>query len=227
MGTVANQMLHDPGLFEIIESTRAIKRLHPEPVPLELLRRVLHAGTQGPSGLNTQPWEFLVVRETAPKRFVQERYLHHCRALFQESLDAMANEDTPHARMLRTVFHLAEHLHEVPVLLFACGHRDWPFWVAEEDRVGAAPPPYGSIFPSVQNMLLACRALGLGASVTTIHRTFEDELAAYFGVPDEVSMVALLPIGFPRGRFGPVTRKPAEALTHFEHWRNDAPQEEQ
>ena len=226
MTSTAAHPVPEPGLFEILHSTRAIKRLHPEPVPLELLRRVLRAGTQGPSGLNTQPWEFLVVREAAAKRFVQARYLHHCRALFQSELDAVSGDDTPHARMLRTVFHLAEHLDQVPVLLFACGHRDWPFWVPRSERDGAAPPPYGSIFPSVQNMLLACRALGLGASVTTIHRMFEAELAEYFGVPGDVSIVALLPIGFPKGRFGPVTRQPAEELTHFDRWEHRVPEEE-
>ncbi len=211
-------MTAEPGIFEIIDTTRAMKRLKPDPVPLELLRKVLDAGTRAPSGVNTQPWEFVVVRDAATKKWIQERYLHFTRARFGAPVEALEEVDTPHARMLRTVMHLAEHLHEVPVLLFVCGHRDWPAAVPVEKRTGKAPPPYGSIYPCAQNILLACRAVGLGASLTTIHHMFEEELAQHLGVPDGVSLVAMLPIGFPEGRFGPVTRKPAHELTHFDRW---------
>ena len=176
---------------------------------------MLHAGTQAPSGINTQTWEFLVVCDLDTKKWVQERYLRFAKERFGDVAESL---NTPHARMLRTVMHLAEHLHEAPVLLFVCGHRDWPAAVPIEERVGVAPPPYGSIYPCVQNILLACRAVGLGASLTTIHHMFEDELAMKLGVPSEVSLVALLPIGFPQGRFGSVTRKPARELTHFDRW---------
>lgn len=212
--------MSDPGFFEILENTRAIKRLRPDPVPLQLIRRVLDAGTKAPSGVDTQPWEFLVVRDRETKRWIQQRYLHFTTQRFGNEVDSLAEADSPHARMLRTVMHLAKHLHEVPVLLFVCGHRDWPAAVPPIERVGPAPPPYGSIYPCAQNILLACRAVGLGASLTTVHHMFEHELAARLGVPDAVSLVALLPIGFPRGRFGPVTRKPAPEVTHFDGWGN-------
>ncbi len=208
----------EPGIFEILGSTRAMKRLKPDPVPEELLRKMLDAGTKAPSGVNTQPWEFLVVRDPETKKWIQERYLHFTQERFGPLVESLEGVDTPHARMLRTVMHLAEHLHEVPVLLFVCGHRDWPAAVPVEKRISKPPAPYGSIYPCVQNILLACRAVGLGASVTTMHHMFEEELAEQLGVPDDVSLVALLPVGFPQGRFGPVTRKPAEELTHFDRW---------
>ncbi len=213
----------EPGFFEILNTTRAIKRLKPDPVPAELIHKVLDAGTKAPSGVNTQPWEFLVVSDEEGKKFVQQRYLRYANERFGTLVDSLAGDDSPHTRMLRTVLHLAEHLHEAPVLLFVCGHRDWPATVPPEKRIGKAPPPYGSIYPCVQNILLACRALGLGASLTTMHRMFEDELHERFGVPAEVAMVALIPIGFPRGKFGPVRRTPAEALTHFERWGHRGP----
>ena len=156
--------------------------------------------------------------EEGGKKFVQERYLRYTNERFRTLVDSLAGDNSPHARMLRTVLHLAEHLHEAPVLLFVCGHRDWPATVHRERRVGKAPPPYGSIYPCVQNILLACRALGLGASLTTIHQMFEDELHERFRVPEEVAIVALIPIGFPVGKFGPVRRTPAAELTHFDHW---------
>jgi nitroreductase len=208
----------EPGFFEILNSTRAMKRLKPDPVPLELIQRVLDAGTKAPSGVNTQPWEFLLVRDPQIKRWVQERYLHFATERFGTQAAIEKRTATPHTRMLRTVMHLAEHLHEAPVLLFVCGHRDWPAAVPMHQRVGKAPPPHGSIYPCVQNILLACRAVGLGASLTTIHHMFEEELAIRLGVPDTVSLVALLPIGHPHGRFGPVTRTPASDLTHFDRW---------
>ncbi len=210
--------MSDPGFFEILDSTRAIKRLKPDPVPLELIRKVLDTGTKAPSGVNTQPWEFLVVRDPDAKKWVRERYLHFAKERFGALAESLEGIDTPHARMLRTVMHLAEHLHEAPVLLFVCGHRDWPAAVPVENRVGKAPPPCGSIYPCVQNILLTCRAVGLGASLTTLHHMFEDELAQRLAVPEDVSIVALLPIGYPKGNFGPVTRVPAEQLTHFDRW---------
>ena len=86
--------------------------------------------------------------------------------------------------------------------------------------MGLAPPSAGSIYPAVQNLLLACRGLGLAASLTTVHQMFEDELYEYFGIPDEYGIVATIPIGYPQGRFGPVSRHPFRSKTHFEHWGN-------
>ena len=210
----------EPGLFEIINTTRAMKRLKPDPVPVELIRKVLDAGTKAPSGENTQLWEFVVIQEADGKRFIQERYQQFAEQRFRAQVDAFTGDTSPHARMLRTVLYLAEHLHEVPVLLLVCGHRDWPAAVPAEQRVGQAPPSYGSIYPCVQNILLACRALGLGASLTTIHHMFEEELHQRFGIPDDLGIVAMIPIGYPQGKFGPVSRRPAEELTHFDTWGN-------
>jgi len=217
--------MSDPGFFEVIESTRAMKRLRKDAVPLALIRRVIDIGTKAPSGVNTQPWEFVVVQDAVKKRWIQRRYLRFASERFGDVVASNRHADTPYARMLRTVMYLAEHLDEVPVLLFVCGHRDWPAAVPVDERIGQAPPPYGSVYPCAQNILLACRALGLGASLTTIHHMFEPELAEYLEVPEDVSLVALLPIGFPKGRFGPVTRIPGQRLTHFDRWGHSEPEE--
>ncbi len=128
-------------------------------------------------------------------------------------------------RQLRALQFQTEHLHEFPLLLLlllllllVCGLRDWPFRVPQEERVGKAPPNYGAVYPCVQNILLACRAVGLGAALTTMHQVFEDELAERFGIPDEYGVVSTIPIGYPLGKFGPVTRKPAAEVTWFERW---------
>ena len=103
-------------------------------------------------------------------------------------------------------------------MIFICGERDWPMAVAESDRVGLAPPSPASVYPCVQNILLGCRAKGLGASLTTMHQVFEAELIELMDIPETHGIVAVLPIGYPEGNFGPVTRQPSAELTHFDRW---------
>jgi nitroreductase len=210
-------MGEDPGVFEIMHSLRSMRRLENDPVPPEMIRKILDAGIRAPSGQNTQRWAFLVVTEPDGKEFFGERYHHWMNARFGDMLEDV-NYATPLGRSVKAAMYLAEHVHEAPVLLMVCGKRDWPFSVAEKDRVGVAPPSYGSIYPCVQNILLACRALGLGASLTTMHQMFEDELHERFGIPADYGVVATIPIGFPKGKFGPVSREPVETKTHYERW---------
>lgn len=215
-------MHDDPGLFDTIHSLRAMRRLKPDPVPDALLQKVLAAGVCAPSGQNLQRWAFLVVTDADGRRFFGDRYLHWMRNRFADALRTV-DYATPAGRTISAAMHLAEHMHEAPVLLFCCGRRDWPFAVPPEARVGKAPPSYGSIYPCVQNILLACRGLGLGASLTTMHQMFEDEMHAFYGIPPDFGVVAVIPIGFPQGRFGPVSREPATRKTHFNRWGGSRP----
>lgn len=212
-------MSNDPGVFETMHTLRSMRRLKTDPVPAEMIHKILDAGIRAPSGQNTQRWAFLVLTEADGKKFFGERYHHWMVERFGDML-ADVNYATPLGRSVKAAMHLAEHMHEAPVLLMVCGKRDWPFSVAEEDRVGVAPPSYGSIYPCVQNILLACRALGLGASLTTMHQMFEEEMHERFSIPTDYGVVATIPIGFPLGKFGPVSREPIETKTHFERWGN-------
>ena len=214
--------MDDCNLFEIIDTTRSMRRLKPDPIPDALIERIVSAGTKAPNGQNTQPWAFLVVRDPAAKRFLRERYLAVMKRAMGERRPA-PDERSRGARTMRAAWHLAEHLHEAPVLLLVCGKRDWPFAVAREDQRGLAPPSYGSTYPAVQNILLACRALGLGATLTTMHQMFEAELRERLGIPDDYGVVAMIPIGYPSGRFGPVRRRPLHEVTHLDHWGNSWP----
>ena len=209
-------------LFEIIDTTRSMRRLKPDPVPDEAIERIVRAGTRAPSGQNTQPWAFVVVREAGAKRFLQQHYLAVMERAMGERRPAPEDRSRS-ARGMRAAWHLATHLHETPVLLLVCGERDWPFAVAPEERRGLAPPSYGSTFPAVQNILLACRALGLGATLTTLHQMFEAELRERFGIPDTYGVVAMIPIGYPAGRFGPVRRRPVREVTHLDRWGSPWP----
>ena len=223
MGTVvAGSGGRTMNVFEAMHTLRAMRRLKPDPVPDDLLRQVLDAAVCAPSGQNSQRWAFLVVTEADDKRWFGERYEHWLKNRFATQIERR-DETGAAGRTLRAALHLAEHLHEAPVLLFCCGRRDWPFVVKAEDRKGLAPPSHGSIYPAVQNILLACRALGLGASLTTMHQMFEAEMHAHFGIPADRGVVAVIPIGYPAGRFGPITRTPAPRKTHFNRWGRARP----
>ncbi|MBI4695339.1 MAG: nitroreductase family protein [Gammaproteobacteria bacterium] len=215
-------MTTTPDVFELMHTMRAMRRLKPDPVPDGIIRKILDAAVCAPSGQNLQRWAFLVVTDDADKRFFGERYAWWMENRFAGEF-AKIDPATAQGRVMRSARHLAQHMHEAPVLLFCCGRRDWPFAVAPEDRRGLAPPSYGSIYPAVQNVLLACRALGLGASLTTMHQMFEPELHAHFGIPESYGVVAVIPIGWPRGRFGPITREPAPRKTHFDRWGGRRP----
>ena len=215
-------MEDDPRFFDLVGSVRAMRRLRPDPVADELLFKVLNAGVQAPSGMNTQPWSFLVLRKPEDKQWFGERYKT---AIESRCGDFRLEDDdtSPMARQIRALHYQMNHMPQSPILLVVCGLRDWPFKVPEAERVGLAPPNFGAVYPCVQNILLACRAVGLGAALTTMHQVFEDELMERFQIPVEYGVVVTIPIGYPIGRFGPVQRRPAEEVTYFDRW-GDRPQ---
>jgi nitroreductase len=214
---------HNPPFFDLVGDMRAMRRLKPDPVPLEQLQRVLEAGVKAPSGMNSQPWSFLAIQDADGKRWFADHYRAGIESRFGR-LDVPEGDASPMARQLRALRYQVDHMQEFPLLLLVCGLRDWPFRVPEEQRVGLAPPNYGAIYPCVQNILLACRALGLGAALTTMHQVFEEALHERFGIPLEYGVVVTIPIGIPIGCFGPVRRKPAADVTYFGTWGNrDAP----
>lgn len=198
----------DVPLLHGIRTTRAIRRLKPDPVPAALIRKVCEAGTFAPSGGNRQPWRFIAVTEPERRAWVAERYRRVFLAYIQPAVEAARDPAYPESkrRNLRAAIHLAEHLHEVPVLLFVAG------WT----RRGA--PQTQALFPAIQNVLLACRAVGLGASLTTVHLAFGHELDAWLGLPENCPTCALLPIGWPRGRFWQPPRRPVDECLFWERY---------
>jgi nitroreductase len=211
-------MEDNPGFFDLVGNVRAMRRLKPNPVPRELLERVLEAGVQAPSGQNTQPWSFLVLQGTEEKAWFAERYREAIETRSGGRINPAPADDSRLARQMRAMRYQIDHMHEFPVLLVICGKRDWPFRVPPEERVGLAPPNYGAVYPCVQNILLACRAVGLGAALTTMHQMFESDMCERFGIPESYGIVVTMPIGYPIGHFGPVRRKPATGVTYYDAW---------
>lgn len=198
-------------LFEIIATTRSMRRLKPDPVPSELIRKILEAGTAAPSGGNMQRWRFLVVTDPKVKQAVGSYY----KRAWDETVYPRYSAGDPapgtsperFRRMLDAAQHLAGHIHEAPVWIVPC-------------MAGASPSRTAgsSIYPAVQNMLLAARALGLGATLTTLYLAFEKEVESILSLPADVHSYALLPIGYPIGRFGPVRRVPLAEIVYRDRW---------
>lgn len=205
----------EPGIFEIIHSTRSMRRLKPDPVPDDLIEEILRAGQAAPSGGNNQSWAFIVVKDPGVKQQVQGFYRKawdgSLGPYYARQLEAM--EPGPacdkYQRQVDATFYLTEHLHEAPVWIVACHSTPG-------GRINYATGP--SIYPAVQNVLLAIRALGLGSTLTVRHMEFHDDVDAVFGLPEDVRSFAILPIGYPMGRFGPVGRKPLDDIVYRDRW---------
>lgn len=207
-----------PDLFEILHTTRAMRRLKPDPVPDELIRKILEAGAAAANGGNFQRWRFLVVKDPAIKQAVQTWY----KKAFDEVVGPRYASSAPppgvtqerYARQHAAVEYLTEHFYEAPVWIVACLEEG----TAAPNRWSGA-----SIYPAVQNMLLAARALGLGSTLTTRHLLHEKEAEAALGLPPGVHSYAILPIGWPMGNFGPVGRGDLSQIVFQDRWGEPYP----
>lgn len=218
------------GVFEAIHTARALRRLKPDPVPDELITRILDSAIRAPSASNVQNWAFVVVKDAGQRRRVADIYrkaFTMMSTIFRDRRPAPHQTQASYSRMMGAADRLANHLHEVPVMIVAglmvpaATHQPSPENAA---RVAAARPLISgaSIYPAVQNMLLACRALGLGSVLTTIHAYYNDEVRAVLDLPAEFMTYAMLPIGYPEEGFGhgPVKRRPLTEVASVDRWGN-------
>jgi nitroreductase len=206
------------GLFETIYSARAIRHFRADPVPHELLTRILEAAIQAPSAGNRQNWLFVVVTDEAQRRkigdiyrrastWVREVYLSNSRPAH------MAEEQ--YGKLWAGGVYLHEHMGDAPVLLLPClrvAQRILPASIPPEVRAEmestAAWVAGASIYPAVQNVILACRAVGLGTVLTTNHVLLEAEVKRALDLPEDVRTFGLMPIGYTDDKFGGVKRRP-------------------
>ena len=193
-------------LFDAIHSQRAIRHFSEQPVSDEAVETMLHATICAPNGGNRQPWRFLVIRDAEIKRQLGQWYL----AAWQAATANMEALTQPY----RHGAALAQQMATVPVLILACmDHGD------ASPRLG--PVTRGaSIYPAVQNLLLAARALGLGTVLTMLHTQYEREIKALLHIPETVETAALLPVGYPAEgvRFGHAHRRPLAEVVFHETW---------
>jgi nitroreductase len=196
-------------VFEAIGTLRAMRRFSPEPVSDSDIWTILEAATKAPSGGNRQPWNFIVIRDLETKRRIGEYY----RRAWDDTYGKLPAPPPSSAseglgRAYYSAEHLAQHLDEAPVLIMV---------TTKGPRFGTSVTG-SSIFPAVQNLMLAARALGLGSTITTLHRLHEAEVKKLLNIPDDVETMALVPVGHPLGKFGPPRRQPVEEVTFWEKW---------
>jgi nitroreductase len=228
--------MNEIGLFEAIYSARAMRRLKPDPVPDELMTRVLDAAIRAPSGGNAQNWIFIVVRDEVQRRRLGAVY----RKASDEVAEIYAARGRPahlteaqYQRLMSGGSYLWDHIGEAPVLLVPClRKRDMPPREALPDAVAARYDAHlvhqerirgSSIYPAVQNIILACRGLGLGTLITTNHILYEDEARVILGLPDDIYTFALMPVGYPLGKYGPLARRPVSEVAFADRWGTSWP----
>ncbi len=191
-------------LAEAMYSMRAIRRVRPDPIAPADVELMLDAARQAPNGGNAQPWHFLVVQD--PDQIRRFAPLYH-EAWWAKRADAgiFDGDERLQTPVMRSARRLADEIGEAPLLVFLC---------ATAQGAGAA----ASVIPSVQNLLLAGRALGIGGNITTLHPTVDGRVKTLFNIPDQAQVVYCVPMGYPRGRFGPLNRKPLNEIVSQERW---------
>ena len=212
-------------LYDVMSTLRAVRKLRPDPIPDDVLQRVLQAACWAPTGGNTQPWRVVVALDPDVKRALQDVYQPEWEtysAGFLDRLSGLPEEQFEKwKRVAAAGDHLAEHLHEAPAILVFCANPAMmAITDAGLDRVSMVGG--GSVYPAVQNAMLACVEEGLGCTLTTLHCLREDEVKQALGVPDGWATVAMVPIGYPVGRgHGPITRQPPEVLAYRDAFGTD------
>jgi nitroreductase len=235
----------DAKLFETMYTCRAMRRLRPDPVPDEVLLQLVDAALQGPSGSNAQHWTIIVVKDVDQKRKIQALWSKTW-GFYADTFrhaEARPGEDlAQRERAGAAGTYMVEHLHEAPAIIFVGIKKDEAFTkvMQQPSTLTTAVRYFGLLgtarllaggmraglladaataYPAVQNLLLAARALGLGAVLTTPQFFVPGAFEAVLGTPRSVTLHAAIPVGYPRGKFGPITRPPAKTIVHWDRYR--------
>ncbi|MBL1077372.1 nitroreductase family protein [Nocardia sp. 2] len=233
----------DAPVFEIMRTMRAMRRLRPDPVPEDVLTQLIEAATWAPSGGNAQSFRFVVVTDRARISKVAELW-REISTFYIEAFGGIRPPGTTaemQERLGAALLYQRDHFHETPALIVACYDPSEHAAAFREQarhimatllrlgprraltvlrnmpnatRLGGA----ASTYPAVQNLLLAARTLGLGATITTWHLMLESEFKAALDIPKAVQTYAIIPVGWPRGKLGPTSRRPAAEVIHRDHW---------
>ena len=194
--------------FEVAHTQRAMRRLKTDPVSDADLWTLLDTAIVAPNGGNVQPWNFVVLRDPEKKRKIAAWYLEAWEQSYGPRRAAML-QNPAGARTYHSADYLARNLADVPVFVIA---------TIKKGMVTVGPTLGASIYPAVQNLMLATRALGLGTTLTTLHKMHEQDVKTLLGIPDDVETMALIPIGWPKGNFGRPSRLPVEKVVYWDAW---------
>ncbi len=209
-------------LYDAMKTLRAVRRLRPDPVPDDVLRRVLEAATWAPTGGNVQPWRIVVVRTREKKArlgsIYAERWSAYTKGHREMLADAPDDVREKNERTIRAGDYLAEHFVDAPAVLIQCFNpQTMAITDAQLDRISVVGG--ASIYPAVQTLLLACRAVGLGCVLTTLLCEAEPDVRELLGIPEPWYTAAAIPIGYPvLGGHGPISRRPVEKMAFADVW---------
>jgi nitroreductase len=215
------------GVYEAMRTLRAVRRLRPDPIPDGVLHRVFEAATWAPTGGNRQPWRLIAVKDSERKRRLGALYAERWSAFAAQYRRMLPN--LPEAarqraeRTIRSGDYLAAHFHQTPLIAIFCFNpAEMAITDAKLARVSVVGG--GSVYPAVENLLLACRAEGLGCVLTTLLCECEEQVRQILSIPEPWGTAAAVPIGYPVGRgHGPIVRRPVEQMTFLDVWGNPWP----
>jgi nitroreductase len=212
----------DMPLLDAMMTQRAVRRVLPDPVDDAVVLKCIELALRAPTGANGQNWEFIVVKDRRVKEKLARRYRLAWKIYYGAVIRRVAARDESMAKTARAVQWQVDHFTEIPVLVVACLRLG-----VREGRLPYVPMPhaaasgyFGSIYPSVQNLLLAARAMGLGACLITLPLWSVASARRTLNLPLNVTPCCVVPLGWPRGRYGPTTRKPVDQVTHLDVYGN-------
>jgi len=211
-------------LLDAMMTQRALRRVLPDPVDDAVVLKCIELAQRAPTGNDGQNWEFIVVKDRRIKEKLAKRYRQAWKLQSRVVIRRAIARDESMAKIARAVQWQIDHFTEIPVLVVACLRLS-----AREGRLPFVRMPHaaesaywGSIYPSVQNLLLAARAIGLGASLITLPLWSRTSARRTLGLPPSVSPCCIVTLGWPRGRYGPTTRKPVGEVTHLDAYGHRA-----
>ena len=198
-------------IFDALLSQRAVRHFRSDAVPTPVIESILYYATRAPSGGNRQPWEFVVVTDPVQRSRLGDIYRQCSKQLFEARLSSSTDDGSRY--VYRDALYLSDHMAEAPVLIVVCVR------VPEGQTLERQSP---SIYPAVQNILLAARGHGLGSVLTDAHKQAEDTVRALLGLPNGVETVCIVPIGYPvdaHRAFRPVhSRRPLAEVLHWDRF---------
>jgi len=214
----------DMPLGEAMMTQRAVRRVYSDPVDDAVVLKCIELAQRAPTGNDGQNWEFIVVRDRDVKEELAKRYRQAWKVQRGVVLRRRLKTDPAIAGIAREMEWQIDHFAEIPVLVVAClrlGAREGRLPVVRMPHI-AESAYWGSIYPSVQNLLLAARAMGLGASLITLPLWSQRASRRILGLPHAVTPCCIVPLGWPRGRYGPTTRRPVGEVVHLDGYGNRA-----
>ena len=202
----------DLSVQDAIYSLRAMRRLKPDPIPDADLLDIVEAATMACSPGNSQPWTFLIITEKSQKEKIARIYREIGHKVIKEQALASGLLGKEMEKVYTDAMILVDRLQDAPALILCC--------LEGQPRDGGIHQStyYGSIYPAIQNLMLAARAKGIGSTMTTLHKAREQDIKNVLGIPDRMETIALIPLGYPEGQWGRPKRKPAQEVTYWNLW---------